>query len=34
MPEIPRQTIEEIRDRTDLIELVGRYVTLKSKGGS
>ena len=34
MPEIPRQTIEEIRDRTDLIELVGRFVTLKSKGGS
>lgn len=34
MPEIPRQTIEEIRDRTDLVELVGRFVTLKSKGGS
>lgn len=34
MPEIPRPVIEEIRARTDLVDLIGRYVTLKAKGGS
>jgi DNA primase len=31
---IPEETIEAIRDRTDIVDLVGRYVTLKQAGRS
>lgn len=31
---IPKATIEEIRDRVDIAEVVGRFVTLKRRGSS
>jgi len=32
MGRIPDETIQAIRDRVDLVELIGRYVALKSAG--
>jgi DNA primase len=29
---IPEETIEEIRERTDIVELVSEYVSLKKRG--
>ncbi len=34
MGRIPEETIEAIRDRTDIVDLVGRYVALKQAGRS
>lgn len=31
--QIPKSTIEEIRARTDIVEVIGRFVTLQSRGG-
>ncbi len=31
-PKIPERTIDEIRDRTDILALVGRYVSLRKAG--
>jgi DNA primase len=31
---IPDQIVQQIRDRVDLVDLVGRYVTLKKAGRS
>ncbi len=31
---IPRQIIDEIKDRTDIVELIGTYVPLKRAGGA
>ena len=32
MAQIPKETIEAIRDRTDIVEVIGRVVTLKKRG--
>ncbi|RMF47709.1 MAG: DNA primase, partial [Deltaproteobacteria bacterium] len=32
MGRIPEETIQQIRDRVDIVELVGRYVQLKRSG--
>jgi len=34
MAQIPRPIIETVRDRTDLIEVIQRYVTLKKRGAN
>lgn len=34
MARIPREVVEAIRDRTDLVEVVGRHVALQKRGGS
>ena len=34
MSRIPEETIQAIRDRVDVVDLIGRYVTLKKAGRS
>ncbi|MCB9681469.1 MAG: DNA primase [Alphaproteobacteria bacterium] len=34
MARIPRETVEAIRDRTDIVEVVGRHVKLQRRGAS
>ena len=31
---IPREVVEEVRRRTDIVELIGSYVTLKRAGSN
>ncbi len=33
MKQIPRETIDEIRERNDIAEVIGSYISLKSAGG-
>ncbi|MCB9762332.1 MAG: DNA primase [Alphaproteobacteria bacterium] len=32
--QIPRPIIEEVRERTDIVEVIGRFVTLRARGNS